>query len=147
MRERRAAERASRLEELERSEAAALMSDDQAAIDAAHAEYALLEAEEAADEDEALARGDVRPYPTPMRCHRKVSFPELSNSQKPRSRSQVLHVVEGQLQIDLEVPSDEEGMAALRSEFIAELAEALGVAEEQLVGVSFEEEAASVASE
>jgi hypothetical protein len=39
----------------------------------------------------------------------------------------VPHVVEGQLQIDLEVPSDEEGMAALRSEFIAELAEALGV--------------------
>ena len=56
-------------------------------------------------------------------------LPGVSNSQKPRSRSQVPHVVEGQLQIDLEVPSDEEGMAALRSEFIAELAEALGVAE------------------
>lgn len=29
-------------------------------------------------------------------------------------------------------------MAALRSEFIAELAKALGVTEDQLVGVSFE---------
>ena len=77
--ERRAADRALRLLEMEQDETVALMSDDQATIDAAHIEYAALEAEEAADETEALAMGDV------------------------------LHVVEGELELEIEIPSNDEG--------------------------------------
>lgn len=109
-RARRLTTRAARLEEAERREAAALMAGDDAALDAVRAIYLELESEAKTDEEEALAQGDVP------------------------------HLVTGELQLDVSLPSGAEDLEGLRQEFMRELAQVLGVTEEQLIDVSFVEQ-------
>ena len=107
---RRLTTRAARLEDAERREAAAMVSGDDATLDAVRAIYLELESEAQADEEEALAQGDVP------------------------------HIVQGELQLDILLPSGAADLDRLRQEFLRELAQALGVTEEQLSDVSFVEQ-------
>ncbi len=105
-RRRRLDARAARHEEAERMEAEAFMTGDDAALDAVHALYSELESEAQADEEQAVAHGDVP------------------------------HIVDAEMQLDVSLPADAVDVEALQQEFTRELAQALGLTEEQVVDVS-----------
>ena len=86
------------------------MAGDDAALDAVRAIYLELESEAKTDEEEALAQGDVP------------------------------HLVLGELQLDVSLPSGAEDLEGLRQEFMRDLAQVLVVTEEQLIDVSFVEQ-------
>ena len=88
-------------------EADALMAGDDAALAAAHALYSELEREAHADEEGAIANGDVP------------------------------HLVDAELQLDILLPADAANLEGLQQEFMRDLAQALGLTEEQVVDVSF----------
>ena len=106
-RRRRLDTRAAQQKEAERMEAEALMACDEAALEAVRHLYSQLESEAQADEEQAVAHGDVP------------------------------HVVEAELQLDVALPADARDVEGLRQEFMRELAQALGLTEEQMVDVSF----------
>ena len=103
-----------RLEESERAEAAALIAGDEEALHAAHAAYLEMDAEALADEEDALAKGDVP------------------------------HTVDAELELDISLPSNADSLAALKTDFVRELAYSLGVTEAQLVDVQFQQSGSAV---
>jgi hypothetical protein len=103
-----------RLEETERAEAAALIAGDEEALHAAHAAYLEMDAEALADEEDALAKGDVP------------------------------HTIEAKLELDISLPSTADSLAALKTDFVRELAYSLGVTEAQLVDVQFQQSGSAV---